>query len=67
MSLYLASGHLRHLLKSYQNYYNEARTHLSLHKDSPVSRAVQTVGRMLAIPVRKLIRGDIDGVDTPAI
>ena len=43
--------HLRHLLKSYQNYYNEVRTHLSLHKDSPVSRAVQTVGRMLAIPV----------------
>ena len=47
----LGERHLRHLLKSYQNYYNEARTHLSLHKDSPVSRAVQTVGRMLAIPV----------------
>src|SRR5262245_10771248 len=26
--------HLRHLLKSYQNYYNEARTHLSLQKDA---------------------------------
>jgi hypothetical protein len=24
--------HLRHLLKSYQNYYNEARTHLSLRR-----------------------------------
>ena len=28
----LGERHLRHLLKSYQNYYNEARTHLSLHK-----------------------------------
>jgi transposase InsO family protein len=43
--------HLRHLLKSYQKYYNEARTHLSLHKDAPVSRAVQTVGCMVATPV----------------
>jgi transposase InsO family protein len=39
--------HLRHLLKSYQRYYNEARTHLSLEKDTPI-RAVQTVGRTLA-------------------
>jgi transposase InsO family protein len=43
--------HLRHLLKSYQKYYNEARTHLSLHKDAPISRAVQTVGCMVATPV----------------
>src|SRR5438067_12910098 len=33
---------------SYQKYYNEARTHLSLHKDAPIPRAVQTVGRTLA-------------------
>src|ERR1700731_2341058 len=26
--------HLRHLLNSYQEYYNEARTHLSLCKDA---------------------------------
>jgi hypothetical protein len=31
--------HLRHLLNSYQKYYNEARTHLSLHKDAPIPRA----------------------------
>src|SRR6202041_2092326 len=31
--------HLRHLLRSYQRYYNEARTHLALGKDAPVSRA----------------------------
>jgi|GEM_PF-682151 len=33
--------HLRHLLGSYLNYYNDARTHLSLNKDAPASRAVQ--------------------------
>src|SRR6266851_589282 len=43
--------HLRHLLNSYQKYYNEARTHLSLHKDAPIPRAVQTIGRTLAMPV----------------
>jgi transposase InsO family protein len=43
--------HLRHLLKSYQKYYNEARTHLSLEKDTPIPRAVQTVGRTLAVPI----------------
>jgi hypothetical protein len=47
----LGDRHLRHLLKSYQKYYNEARTHLSLHKDAPIPRAVQTVGRTLAMPV----------------
>src|SRR5205814_3943235 len=43
--------HLRHLLNSYQKYYNEARTHLSLHKDAPITRAVQTAARTLAMPV----------------
>jgi hypothetical protein len=42
--------HLGHLLESYQRYYNEARTHLSLSKDAPVSRAVQTVGRIIPKP-----------------
>src|SRR6059058_5554270 len=44
-------GHLRRLLKSYQKYYNEARTHLSLQKDAPIPRAVQTVGQTLAVPI----------------
>ena len=44
-------GHLRHLLRSYANYYNQTRTHLSLNKDSPVSRAIETVGRILPIPI----------------
>jgi Integrase core domain len=37
--------HLRHLLHSCQKYYNEARTHLSLHKNAPIPRAVQTFER----------------------
>jgi sensor histidine kinase regulating citrate/malate metabolism len=43
--------HLRSLLKSYQKYYNEARTHLSLQKDAPIPRAAQTVGQTLAVPI----------------
>ena len=43
--------HLRHLLRSYANYYNQARTHLSLDKDAPVSRAVQAVGCILPVPI----------------
>jgi hypothetical protein len=43
--------HLRHLLESYQEYYNEARTHLALGKDAPVSRAVQAVGSIVAKPL----------------
>ena len=44
-------GHLRHVLHSYAHYYNSARTHLSLSKDSPVSRAVQTIGRIQPVPL----------------
>jgi transposase InsO family protein len=36
--------HLRRLLGSYQRYYNDACTHLSVNKDAPASRAVQAVG-----------------------
>ena len=43
--------HLRHLLLSYMNYYNEVRTHLSLNKDAPISRAVDTAGRIIGRPV----------------
>jgi hypothetical protein len=43
--------HLRHLLESYQQYYNEACTYLALGKDAPVSRAVQTVGSIVAKPL----------------
>jgi Integrase core domain len=38
--------HLRQLLLTYMAHYNFARTHLSLNKDAPMPRAVQTVGRI---------------------
>ena len=40
--------HLRHMLLSYMNYYNETRTHLSLNKDSPLSRPVERAGVFFA-------------------
>src|ERR1700737_4910972 len=39
--------HLRHLLLSYMNYHNEIRTHLSLEKDAPISRAPELAGRIV--------------------
>jgi hypothetical protein len=51
LTMLFGERHLRHLLNSYQKYYNEARTHLSLHKDAPVPGTIQTVGRTLAMPV----------------
>jgi transposase InsO family protein len=39
--------HLRHVLLSYINYYNETRTHLSLNKDAPESRTVDRAGHIL--------------------
>ena len=43
--------HLRHVLLSYMKYHNEIRTHLSLEKDAPVSRAVKPAGTILCRPV----------------
>jgi transposase InsO family protein len=43
--------HLRHVLRSYQQYYNGTRTHLSLAKDSPVPRAVDAVGSIVPLPI----------------
>jgi transposase InsO family protein len=41
---------LRHTLRSYLRYYHESRLHLSLEKDSPNPREVQSVGNIVAIP-----------------
>jgi putative transposase len=43
---------LRRILKSYFEYYERSRTHLSLGKDTPVSRPVQAMetGRIVEIP-----------------
>jgi transposase InsO family protein len=43
-----AERHLRHVLSCYMEYYNAARTHLSLDKDTPVRRAVQSIGHIQA-------------------
>jgi len=43
--------HLRHVLLSYMSYYNSTRTHLSLNKDAPMSRAAETAGRIIYHPI----------------
>jgi hypothetical protein len=43
--------HLRHALLSYMDYYNGTRTHLSLNKDAPISRAAEAAGRILSRPI----------------
>jgi len=43
--------HLRHVLASYQKYYNEVRTHLSLQKDAPIRRDVCGAGRVRSSPI----------------
>ncbi len=43
---------LRRLLNAYVTYYSRVRTHLSLNKDAPISRAVAppTNGNIVAVP-----------------
>jgi len=43
---------LRRILKSYFDYYEQTRTHLSLAKDVPISRPVQSpeMGRIVEVP-----------------
>ena len=43
--------HLRHVLRSYQQYYNDTRTHVALAKDSPLTRPVQAIGSILPLPI----------------
>src|SRR6266404_7824852 len=47
----LGERHLLHVLRWYMKYHNEVRTHLSLEKDAPVSRAVELAGRILCRPI----------------
>ena len=43
---------LRRILKSYFDYYEQTRTHLSLDKDVPINRPVQPpeIGRIVEVP-----------------
>ncbi len=43
--------HLRRIMSMYASYYNEARTHLSLAKDAPISRPIERFGRVIAEPM----------------
>src|SRR5712671_3009397 len=47
----LGEAHLRHILKSYAHYYNDIRTHRSLHKDAPISRPIQRTGIIRSHPI----------------
>jgi transposase InsO family protein len=49
--LIFGETHLRQILTLYAAYYNESRTHLSLHKDAPLGRAVQRYGTITTTPV----------------
>jgi transposase InsO family protein len=42
--------HLRKLLREYADYYNGLRTHLSLNKDAPLGRPVQSHGVLRQLP-----------------
>ena len=44
--------HLRKVLKAYVTYYHEARTHLSLDKQSPAPRSIEPreLGKVVAVP-----------------
>ena len=48
----LNDNHLRRLLKDYFRYYHESRTHLSLNKDAPECRIIQSnkSDRIIQIP-----------------
>ncbi len=48
----LNERHLRRVLASYFDYYDRSRTHLSLGKDSPVHRPVESAktGEVIALP-----------------
>jgi transposase InsO family protein len=44
-------AHLRRVLRSYADYYNDIRTHRSLHKDAPMHRPVQRAGILKSRPI----------------
>ena len=47
----LGEAHLRRILATYANYYNELRTHRSLTKDTPLHRAVERLGTVTSRPI----------------
>jgi transposase InsO family protein len=47
----LGEAHLRRVLGEYAAYYNCSRTHRALNQDTPVHRAVQSIGVITSRPV----------------
>ena len=47
----LGQSHLRRMMTAYADYYNEARTHLSLGKDAPMGRPIERYGHIVAHPM----------------
>jgi transposase InsO family protein len=47
----MGEASLRRTLKAYARYYNEVRTHRSLHKDAPKTRPIQFTGTVRSQPV----------------
>jgi transposase InsO family protein len=52
-TIVLNERHLRRLLKEYLSYYHGCRTHLSLSKDPPTPRTIETRerGNVVAFPL----------------
>jgi len=50
----LGERHLKRILTSYVDYYHDARTHLSLAKDTPDGRSVQLVGKGRVIALKRV-------------
>jgi transposase InsO family protein len=44
-------AHLRRILTAYAAYYNGVRTHLALGKDALLRRPVQSVARIVPVPL----------------
>jgi transposase InsO family protein len=47
----LVESHLRQIVSLYASYHNEARTHLTLAEDAPISRPIERYGRLTAEPM----------------
>jgi hypothetical protein len=47
----LGETHLRRIMSRYASYYNQARRHLALGKEAPISRPVQSLGRIITEPM----------------
>jgi transposase InsO family protein len=50
-TIIFGEAHLRRVLRSYAQFYNETRTHRSLAKDAPVRRPIQRVGTLESRPI----------------